>query len=99
MFVGVWNQRFGQRVTINQQGAQATINSTTMTASSIDIHYVKSITVDDVNGLEGFNSTVYSRHIKIVCKDSEGGTHYHTITVYGGAAGDLDFTFTDKEEK
>ena len=84
---------------INKQGAQATINNTTMTASSIDIHRVKSITVDDVNGLEGLEYIVHSRHIRIVCKDSQGNTHHHTITVYGETMSDLEITFTDKEEK
>jgi hypothetical protein len=66
-----------------------------MTVSSVDIHQVTSITVDSVREL----STAHSRHITITCTDSKGGIHHYTITMYGDKAGDLDFTFTHKEEK
>jgi hypothetical protein len=69
-----------------------------MTVSSVDIHGVTSIMIDDANELEGCNSTVYSRHIRITCKDAQGGSHHHTITVYGAKVGYLDFTFIHKEE-
>jgi len=70
-----------------------------MTVSSVDIHGVTSIMIDDANELEGCNSTVYSRHIRITCKDAQGGSHHHTITVYSDTAEAVDFTFTHKEEK
>jgi hypothetical protein len=70
-----------------------------MTVSSVDIHGVTSIMIDDARELEGFNSTVYSRHIRITGKDAQGSIHHLTILVYSDKAGDLDFTFTHKEEK
>jgi len=73
-----------------------------MTVSSVDIHGVTSISVDEVLELyrsDGFNSIIHARHIKITCTDSQGGTHHHTINVYGDTAEAVDFTFTHKEEK
>jgi hypothetical protein len=66
-----------------------------MTVSSVDIHGVTSIMIDDAREL----STAHSRHIRITCTDSQGGIHHYSITMYGDKAGDLDFTVTHKEEK
>ncbi len=57
-----------------------------MTLSSVDrheIHDVTSISVGEVLELEGFNSIIHARHIKIICTDSQGGAHYHAINMYG----------------
>ncbi len=70
-----------------------------MTVSSVDIHGVTSISVDEVLELEGFNSIIHVRHIRVTCTDSQGGTHHHTINIYGDTAEAVDFTFTHKEGK
>jgi len=70
-----------------------------MTVSSIDIHDVTSISVDETCELYGFSLVVTSRHIRITCTDSQGGIHHHTITVYGETSDNLEITVTGKEEK
>jgi len=61
-----------------------------MTVSSMDIHNVTEITVDEVRDLEEFNSIIHSRHIKVRCKDQYGHIHTHTIMVYGDTISDLE---------
>jgi len=70
-----------------------------MAVSSVSIHGVTSISVDEVLELEGFNGIIHARQIKITCTDPQGGTLHHTINVYGDTAEAVDFTFTHKEEK
>jgi len=70
-----------------------------MAVSSVSIHYVTSISVDEVLELEGFNGIIHARNIRIICKDAQGGSQHHTIAVYGDTAEAVDFTFTHKEER
>jgi len=70
-----------------------------MAVSSVSIHYVTSISVDEVLELEGFNGIKHARQIKITSTDPQGGTLRYTINVYGDTAEAVDFTFTHKEER
>ncbi len=58
-----------------------------MTTSSHDIHDVTEVRIDKTNHLE---DELYTRHIRVICKDQYGSTHHHTITLYASEPEQLD---------